>query len=86
MRNVNVSTNSDVRPLLMNFTRETVVNQLGADHYSVMYDSKNQITMYLGGGSSNNNSSESRRGYRMTNIYDHGEHHDKNDAAYVGDD
>jgi hypothetical protein len=66
MRNVNVSTNSDIRPLLMSFTPETVAEPIKAEDYNVMYDPKNQISYFLGGGNSNPRNSTSQKGYRKT--------------------
>ncbi len=68
MRNVNVSTNSDIRPLLMSFTPETVAEPIKAEDYNVMYDPKNQISYFLGGGNSNPRNSTSQKGYRKTKV------------------
>lgn len=91
MRNVNVSTNSDIRPLLMSFTPETVAEPIKAEDYNVMYDPKNQISYFLGGGNSNPRNSTSQKGYRRTkekmndNPNDHN-YSEYNDAPVMTDD
>lgn len=64
MRNVNVSTNSDIRPLLMNFTPASKATVIDEEDYKFIYDPKNQISYFMGSTKQTGSQSATRNQYQ----------------------
>lgn len=79
------TTRTSCKPLLMAYTEATKLKKIAAEDYRVIYDSKNQITLYCGGG--NKYGTESQR-HRSSTIHRHpqGSTYETNDAPYSTDD